>query len=80
MIVVAGFSGYPHWIWILVFLGFYRLFQDYLLSPRLMSDGMELHPFMVMFGVFAGGEIGGVAGTFLSVPALALSASCIGGW
>jgi len=25
-----------------------------------------------MFGVFAGGEIGGVAGTFLSVPVLAM--------
>jgi predicted PurR-regulated permease PerM len=72
VMAVAGFSGYPHWIWILVFLGLYRLFQDYVLSPRLMSEGMELHPLMVMFGVFAGGELGGVAGTFLSVPVLAL--------
>jgi predicted PurR-regulated permease PerM len=37
-----------------------------------MSQGVELHPLLVMFGVFAGGELGGVAGTFLSVPVLAL--------
>jgi len=72
VLLVSAFSGYPHLLWILIFLAVYRLFQDYVLSPRLMSHGMELHPLLVMFGVFAGGEIGGVAGTFLSVPALAL--------
>jgi predicted PurR-regulated permease PerM len=73
IVVVSLFSGYPHLLWILIFMGVYRLFQDYVLSPRLMSEGMELHPLLVMFGVFAGGEIGGVAGTFLSVPVLALA-------
>jgi predicted PurR-regulated permease PerM len=73
IVVVSLFSGYPHVLWILIFMGVYRLFQDYVLSPRLMSEGMELHPLLVMFGVFAGGEIGGVAGTFLSVPVLALA-------
>jgi predicted PurR-regulated permease PerM len=37
-----------------------------------MSKGVELHPLLIVFGVFAGGEIGGVAGIFLSVPTLAL--------
>lgn len=73
IVSVAGFSGYDHLLWILCFLGLYRLFQDYVLSPRLMSEGVELHPLLVMFGVFAGGEIGGIAGTFLSVPVLALA-------
>jgi predicted PurR-regulated permease PerM len=70
---VAGFSGYPHLLWVIIFLGVYRLFQDYVLSPRLMSAGMELHPLLIMFGVFAGGEIGGIPGTFLSVPVLAMA-------
>ena len=72
IVVVSLFSGYPHVLWILIFMGVYRLFQDYVLSPRLLSEGMELHPLLVMFGVFAGGEIGGIPGTFLSVPVLAL--------
>lgn len=72
IIAVTLFSGYPHLIWVVVFLGIYRMFQDYVLSPHLMSKGVELHPMLVIFGVFAGGEIGGVAGVFLSVPILAL--------
>jgi predicted PurR-regulated permease PerM len=54
------------------FLALYRLFQDYVLSPFLMGQGVELHPLVVLFGVFAGAEVAGVAGSFLSVPILAL--------
>jgi predicted PurR-regulated permease PerM len=73
IMVVVIFAGFAHPIWVLVFLGIYRLFQDYVLSPNLMAAGVELHPLMVIFGVFAGGEIGGVAGIFLSVPVLAMA-------
>ncbi len=72
IMVVVVFSGFAHPFWVLIFLGFYRVFQDYVLSPNLMSAGVELHPLMVIFGVFAGGEIGGVAGIFLSIPTLAM--------
>ena len=72
IMVVVVFAGYAHPIWVLVFLGLYRVFQDYMLSPNLMSAGVELHPLLVIFGVFAGGEIGGVAGIFLSIPVLAM--------
>lgn len=73
VLAVSVFSGYPHVLWVAAFLGGYRVFQDYVLSPHLMSKGVELHPLLVMFGVFAGGEVGGVAGIFLSVPILALA-------
>jgi predicted PurR-regulated permease PerM len=43
-----------------------------MLSPNLMGSGVELHPLLILFGVFAGAEIAGIAGTFLSVPVLAL--------
>jgi predicted PurR-regulated permease PerM len=72
IIAVSVVGGYSHVLWVVIFLGVYRMFQDYVLSPHLMSRGVELHPMMVIFGVFAGGEIGGVAGVFLSVPILAL--------
>jgi predicted PurR-regulated permease PerM len=72
IIGVSAFSGYPHVLGLVIFLGCYRVFQDYVLSPHLMSRGVELHPLLVIFGVFAGGEIGGVPGVFLSVPVLAL--------
>jgi predicted PurR-regulated permease PerM len=72
IISVSVVSGYAHVWWVVIFLGIYRMFQDYGLSPHLMSKGVELHPLMVIFGVIAGGELGGVAGIFLSVPVLAL--------
>jgi len=73
ILLVAAFSGYEHLLFVLIFLGVYRLFQDYVLSPRLLSEGMELHPLLVMFGVFAGAELGGIQGSFLSVPILAMA-------
>lgn len=72
ILAVSAATGYTHLLWVALFLGVFRMFQDYVLSPALMSRGIELHPLLIIFGVFAGGEIGGVAGIFLSVPVLAL--------
>jgi predicted PurR-regulated permease PerM len=61
-----------HVVTVLIFLVVFRLFQDYVASPHLMGHGVELHPLLVLFGVFGGAELAGIAGTFLSVPVLAL--------
>jgi predicted PurR-regulated permease PerM len=71
ILLVAGLSGFDHLLWIILFLIVFRLFQDYVLSPQLMSSGTELHPLIVIFGVLAGGQLAGIAGTFLSVPVMA---------
>jgi predicted PurR-regulated permease PerM len=71
ILTVAGLSGFPHLIWILAFIISFRLFQDYVLSPQLLSAGVKLHPLVVIFGVLAGGGIAGIPGIFLSVPVLA---------
>jgi predicted PurR-regulated permease PerM len=61
-----------HFLAILIFVVCYRVFMDYFASPHVMGQGVELHPLLVLFGVFAGAEAAGVAGAFLSVPVLAL--------
>ena len=71
ILMVAGLSGFHHLLWILVFLAVFRVFQDYVLSPHLLSKGAELQPVVVIFGILAGGQIAGIPGTFLSVPVLA---------
>jgi predicted PurR-regulated permease PerM len=71
ILIVAALSGYDHILWIIVFLILFRMFQDYVLTPHLLSSGMEMHPLLVIFGVLAGGQLAGVAGTFLSVPVMA---------
>jgi len=72
IIGVSGFNHYQNIGLVIAFLIGYRLFQDYVLSPHLMKKGVNLHPLLVLFGVFAGGEIGSVPGIFLSIPLLAL--------
>ena len=71
IVIVTAASGGPV-VSALVFLVVYRIFQDYVLSPQLMRAGVQLHPLFALFGVFAGGEIAGIPGAFLSVPVLAL--------
>ncbi len=71
ILLVAGISGSPHLLAILIFLIAFRLFQDYVVSPHLLSSGMKIHPLVVIFGVLSGGALAGVAGSFLSVPVLA---------
>jgi predicted PurR-regulated permease PerM len=72
IVVVGAVSSGPVWA-IVIFVLAYRLVQDYVLSPLLMKQGVELHPLLVLFGVFAGAELAGIAGAFLSVPVLALA-------
>ena len=63
--------GFPHWLALIVFLGVWRLIQDYVTSPRIMGHSMELHPLAAIFGVMAGGEVAGILGIFLSIPVMA---------
>lgn len=72
MLIVAGFAGYPHLWVIIVFWLVYRMFQDYVLAPHLMHHGVQIHPLVVLFGVLAGEQIGGVPGMFFSVPVIAI--------
>jgi predicted PurR-regulated permease PerM len=71
ILMVAGLSDFHHLVWILVFLAVFRVFQDYVLSPHLMSKGAKLQPVVVIFGILAGGQIAGIPGSFLAVPILA---------
>jgi predicted PurR-regulated permease PerM len=72
IIGIALVTGYPHILWIVAFFIAYRMFQDYVLQPYLMSSGVELHPLLVLFGALAGESVGGLWGMFLSVPVLAI--------
>jgi predicted PurR-regulated permease PerM len=68
---VAVLMSYKHWLIMGLFLGAWRLVQDYVISPRVMGEKMELHPLAAIFGVLAGGEIAGVLGVYLSIPIMA---------
>ncbi len=69
---VAGLTGYDHLLWLVLFLGGWRLLQDYVNSPRIMGKSLEISPIVQIFAVLAGGEMGGVVGALISVPVVAI--------
>ncbi len=71
ILLVAAISGYSHLLWLILILAVYRVFQDYVLNPFLMSAGVEVHPVLVLLGVLAGEQLAGIPGMFFSVPAIA---------
>ncbi|MCY0908154.1 MAG: AI-2E family transporter [Sulfobacillus thermotolerans] len=62
------------WTAIYAVLGFVAIHQleGTVIGPKVMGDSVGLHPLVVIFAILAGGEIGGVAGLLLAVPATAV--------
>ena len=69
---IAALAGYSHLVWLFLLLGGWRLVQDYVNAPRIMGKSLEISPLAQIFGVLAGGEIGGVVGALVSVPVMAI--------
>jgi predicted PurR-regulated permease PerM len=71
-ILTIGFLTHTHWIWMAGLLLVWRLVQNYVNSPRIMGDNLELQPVTVVFALMVGAQVGGIAGVYLSVPAVAV--------
>ena len=57
---------------VLLFLGVLRVVQDYIIYPRLIGQGIHLHPLAVILAILSGAELAGVAGIFLAIPVVAI--------
>jgi predicted PurR-regulated permease PerM len=57
---------------VLLFLGVLRILQDYVIYPRLIGQGIHLHPLAVIFAILAGEKLASVAGIFLAIPVVAI--------
>ena len=71
-ILTIGFLTHAHWIWMAGLVIVWRLVQNYVNSPRIMGDNLELQPLTVIFALMVGGQLGGIAGLYISVPAVAV--------
>ncbi len=71
--VVGGFSNsLAHAVWTALFLVVIRIVHDYVTYPRIVREGVHLHPLAVILSVLAGEQIAGIPGVFLSIPIVAL--------
>jgi predicted PurR-regulated permease PerM len=57
---------------VLAFLAVLRVAQDYVVYPRLIGQGIHLHPLAVIVAILSGAELAGVAGIFLAIPVVAI--------
>jgi predicted PurR-regulated permease PerM len=59
-------------IWVTVAIFVIGRVADNVLVPKIMSESVGVSPITVMFAIFAGGELFGVPGLILGIPAAAL--------
>src|SRR6266480_1039011 len=57
---------------VLAFLVVLRIVQDYVVYPRLIGQGIHLHPLAVIIAILSGAENAGVEGIFLAIPVVAI--------
>lgn len=76
-ITVTGFTAFgddPSMaVWVAVFLIVLRIFHDYVTYPRIIREGIHLHPLAIILSILAGEQIAGIIGVFLSIPIVALA-------
>jgi predicted PurR-regulated permease PerM len=71
-LVLAAPQGLQTVIWVQVIVFTIGRISDNLLVPKVMSDSVGVSPIVVMFAVFAGGELFGLPGLLLGIPVAAL--------
>ena len=79
-----NYLGLAPWVHTLAVFGFMFIVQQLennILVPRIMGNALDLHPLIVITGVFIGGSMAGILGAVLAAPIIA-SIKLIGtyGW
>ena len=57
---------------VFIFLAVLRIIHDYVTYPRIIGQGIHLHPLAVILAILCGAELAGVAGIFLAIPVIAI--------
>lgn len=71
-IMVSGLESGWQALWTMVFLIVLRIVQDYVIYPRIIREGIHLHPLAVILSVLAGEQVAGIPGVFIAIPLVAL--------
>jgi predicted PurR-regulated permease PerM len=70
LLAIPQGTGMVLWVTVAIFV--IARIADNLLVPKIMAESLGVSPITVMFAVFAGGELFGVPGLLLGIPAAAL--------
>ena len=72
LVLVTWDQGWHQLVVVLVSYIVLNQINNYVITPRLMSERLELHPFVVIMAVLAGGSLGGLIGTVVALPLTAV--------
>lgn len=71
-LAVAARHGLGLMVAVGLFLLAYQLFENYLVSPRVMTRAIDLSPAAVIVAVMVGGTLAGITGALLALPLAAM--------
>lgn len=72
-VLIASFYSANQAIGVLIFLGVLRIVHDYVIYPRIIGQGIHLHPLAVILAILSGAELAGITGIFLAIPVVAIT-------
>jgi predicted PurR-regulated permease PerM len=70
---VTALSDTTSAVYVAAFLIVIRIIHDYVTYPRIIREGIHLHPLAIIISILAGEQIAGILGVFLSIPVVALA-------
>lgn len=71
-VAVSSFHSSGQAMVVLFFLAVLRIVHDYVTYPRIIGQGIHLHPLAIIIAILCGAEIAGIAGIFLAIPVIAI--------
>jgi predicted PurR-regulated permease PerM len=71
-VLLASFHSPGRALAVFIFLVVLRIIHDYVTYPRIIGQGIHLHPLAVILAILCGAELAGVAGIFLAIPVTAI--------
>ncbi len=71
-VAVTSFYSVGQALGVFIFLAVLRIVHDYVTYPRIIGQGIHLHPLAVILAILCGAELAGVAGIFLAIPVIAI--------
>jgi predicted PurR-regulated permease PerM len=71
-ILLSGWLAHAPWIWMAGLIVVWRILQNFVISPRILGDRLQMEPMTVFLALMAGGEVAGLLGMVLSLPVVAV--------
>ncbi|MFC0522509.1 AI-2E family transporter [Pontibacillus salicampi] len=71
-VIIAFTINAKMMLFVIVVVFIVQLIESNLLSPYIVGKSLHIHPVLIIFALLVGGEVAGIAGMILAVPALTI--------